>query len=100
MSLLIVFITAGLAVIYLLRLVVGVAAKLLAVYLLRRSRRVGEALIRAGAAHCGTSDYDRRPSRSERRLMRAHLKLALKKTELASLLPALMTGAGTMVDGG
>ena len=68
----------GLAVIYLPRLIAGLVAMLLAVYLLRRSRQVAEAVIRAGAPHRDRLDYDRRPSRSQRRLLRAHLKLALK----------------------
>lgn len=36
---------------------------------------------------CGTLDFDRRPSRAERRLMTAGLKLAIRQAELRSLLP-------------
>ena len=99
MSLAIVLVIGSLAVIYVPRLMVGLIATVLAIYLMRRSRILGAALIRAGAAHRDRPDYDRKPSRPERRLMRAHLKLALDQAELASVLPAIMMRARAIVDG-
>lgn len=94
-----ILITGWLAVRYVPQLIVGLIATLLGIYLIRSSRMAAQALIGAGAAHRGKLDYDRKPSRSERRLMRRHLKLALRQTELASLLPGVMARARRIADG-
>ncbi len=99
MSLAFAVIFGCITVTYLSRPMVALFATVIGVYLLRRSRSIAQALIHARATHRGRSDYDRKPGRSERRMMHAHLKLALKQAELASLLPAVMIRARSIVDG-
>lgn len=99
MLLVLALVIGGLALNYLPRVMVNIVATAMAIHLLRRSRSVSQKLIRAGAEHRDTLDFDRRPSRSQRRLMRAHLTLAVKQTELASLLPTVMTRVRSVVDG-
>lgn len=76
-------------------LLVWPVAMALGMALARRSRRIGEQLVRARDVSGG---FDRRPTRAERRLMRAHLKLAIEQTALGSLLPGVMVRANALTD--
>ena len=77
------------------QLLIWSVALLIGTLLVRRSRQVGRQLL---LARCDLANFDRTPSRAERRLMRKHLQLALDQTELASLLPGVMTCARTLAD--
>lgn len=78
---------AYVGIIWLPRLVVGLIALIIAIGLSRRVARTTRQLLELRRADL---DYDRRPTRAQRRLMRASLRLALHQTELRSLFPALM----------
>ncbi len=69
------------------RLVVGSIALIFAICLSRRVARTTRQLLELRRADL---EHDRRPTRAQRRLMRASLQLALHQTELRSLFPALM----------
>jgi len=79
------------------RLLVAAIATLLGLSLIIRSRRVARDLL-AGANENRNLNYDRKPSRAERRAMGRGLKLALDQTELRSLFPATMARADTWAD--
>ncbi|MEO9131302.1 MAG: hypothetical protein ABI240_08850 [Sphingomonas sp.] len=80
------------------RLLVRIIATMIGIALVRRSRRLEQALLRTSADHRLQLDYDRPPSRPARRLMRAHLRLAIRQTELASLLPGVMEQVRSLAD--
>ena len=67
----------------LVALVVAVIAGVLA-------RRIGRVTRRLLAAPRLEIDYDRTPSRAERRLMRKSLRVAIARTELRSLFPTIV----------
>lgn len=91
-------VVAGLALPIASRLLVAATATLLGIAMIRRSRRLEQALIHAGVDHRGRLDHDRGPSRAERRQMRAHLRLAIRQVELASLLPGAVANARHLAD--
>ena len=76
-------------------LIVWPVAMALGMLLVCRSRWIGEQMVRARDVSGG---FDRRPTRAQRGLMRAHLKLAIDQTALASLLPGVMATARTRAD--
>ncbi|RSY81998.1 hypothetical protein DAH66_14100 [Sphingomonas koreensis] len=79
------------------RRLVAAIATIFAVALVIRSRLVAAELIVRTDEH-RKLDYDRKPSRSERRAMRRGLKLALDQAELRSLFPATMARAETWAE--
>lgn len=70
------------------RLLVALLAILVGATLSAQSRRVAGRLL-ADSSIRHDLNYDRRPSRTERRLMRKSLRLALDQTELRSLFPSI-----------
>ena len=98
MLVLIALVLIGLGLAIAPRLIVFVFALMIGVILIRRSRQVQRALLRSSSDHRTRQDFDSRPSQSDRRLMRAHLKLAIRQTELASLFPGVMQQARSQVD--
>lgn len=83
----------GLAFTVLPRIVVDAVATAIGVALVARSDLIGRDLLAMRAAAGGAMPSDAVASRTARRLMRAHLRLAMRQTELASLLPATMARA-------
>ena len=73
------------------RLLVELLATLIGVFLTARSNRIAAALL--GQRIDQTTDFDRKPSRADCRLMRQSLRLAVAQTQLRSLLPATITRA-------
>lgn len=74
-------------IIWLPRLVVAAVVVIIAVRLLLSASRRTRLLLEHRQIGL---DYDRKPTRAQRRQMRASLQLALHQTELRSLFPALM----------
>lgn len=68
------------------RSTVDAIATALGVILFVRAARVQRRMIAMRVGH-SAADFDRRPSRAERRLMAAGLKLAIRQTELRRLFP-------------
>ncbi|MDK2766632.1 MAG: hypothetical protein KYX69_02820 [Sphingomonas sp.] len=73
------------------RLTVDLIATAMGIVLTLRAARIRRRIIamRSGA-QATILDFDRRPSRAQRRSMAAGLKLAIRQTELRSLFPATM----------
>ena len=78
------------------RFLVDVIATVIGVTLVIRSRRLARRLIKAGDEHRTVLNFDCKPSRAERRLMRNSLRFALHQTELMSLLPRTTVRAATI----
>ncbi|QDZ06928.1 hypothetical protein FPZ24_05060 [Sphingomonas panacisoli] len=72
------------------RMLVAVAATFIAVMLAKKAQRLTRAML---ANRPCDLDYDRKPSRAQRRQMRASLRVALKQTDLRSLFPTTVAGA-------
>lgn len=70
------------------RLLVALLAILFGATSFARSRQVAGRLLADNRIRHDLN-YDRRPSRAERRLMRKSLRLALDQTELRSLFPSI-----------
>lgn len=68
------------------RLIVDAIATVLGVMLFARTARVERRLL-AMCAEPGANDVDHQPSRAERRLMAAGLRLAIRQIEMRSLFP-------------
>ena len=68
------------------RSTVDAIATVLGVVLFARVARLQRRMIAMREGR-GTVDFDRRPSRADRRLMAAGLKLAIRQTEFRSLFP-------------
>lgn len=66
------------------RVMVDAAATAMGLILFARADRLHRRIL-ALRDERGSFDFDRRPSRAERRLMAAGLKLAIRQTELRSL---------------
>jgi len=71
-------------------MLVAVTATFIAVMLAMKAHRLTRAML---ANRPCDLDYDRKPSRAQRRLMRASLRVALKQTELRSLFPTTVARA-------
>lgn len=98
MPLAFVLVAAFVALVYLPRLLAWSVSLLIGVVLIRQSRRMARKLVRLGTQDRDQLSFDSRPSRSERRLMRNHLRLAVQLTELTSLLPSVMARANALTD--
>ena len=98
MLIVVAFVLIGLSLAIAPRLIVFVFGMMIGITLVRRSRHVQRQLLRSSSDHRTRQDFDSRPSQSDRRLMRAHLKLAIRQTELASLFPGVMQQARSLVD--
>lgn len=98
MSIIVAFVLIGLGLAIAPRLIVFIFAPMIGVTLIRRSRQVQRELLRSSSENRSRQDFDKRPSQSDRRLMRSHLKLAIRQTELASLFPGVMQQARSLVD--
>jgi uncharacterized membrane protein YbaN (DUF454 family) len=96
MALTVALVLIGLILVFAPRLIVWVFAILSGVILIRQSRRIEQQLLQSASEHRVRQAYDRRPSRSDRRLMRRHLKLAIQQTQLASLFPRTMEQARSL----
>ncbi|MDX5985052.1 hypothetical protein [Sphingomonas echinoides] len=72
-------------------MLVAVTATFIAVMLARKAQRLTRAML---AGRPCDLDYDRKPTRAQRRLIRASLRVALQQTELRSLFPSTMASAG------
>ncbi|MDY7524629.1 hypothetical protein [Sphingomonas sp. 10B4] len=81
------YVAAFAAVLIAPRMLVALLAILIAATLVCRSRRIALLLL-ADSSIRSDLNYDRKPSRAERRLMRKSLRLALDQTELRSLFPS------------
>ena len=80
--------------IWLPRLLVGGVALIFTITLSLRVKRTTRLLLQDVPRDL---DYDRKPTRAQRRLMRASLRLAIRQTELRSLLPGVVTQADAIV---
>lgn len=75
------------------RILVTLTATIIAVVLALKFERA----VRRQLANLSRElDYDRKPSRAERRMMRSSMRLAIAKTELRSLLPTIVSRADSM----
>lgn len=81
---------ALMAVVVIPRLLVLMLVTLMAAHLFARSRHVTQRLL-ADRSIREDLNYDRKPSWTERRLMRQGLHLALEQTELRSLFPSTVS---------
>lgn len=77
------------------RILVAALAMVLAVNLALGSRRAGRRMLVAATPEL---DFDRKPSRTQRRQMRKGLRLALDQTEFRSLFPTTMTRSDAVAD--
>ena len=75
------------------RLLVDAVATAIGVLLVTRTERIRRELMQPRGPGGGDPAHDAGARRRGRRLLRAHLRLALRQTELASLLPATMARA-------
>ena len=83
-----------------LRMIVELIATMIAIVLAVRTRRVVRDILAMRDMYAGPElDFDRKPSRAERRALAAGLRLAIRQTELMSLLPHTAARAQRMVAG-
>lgn len=78
------------------RLAVDAMATAIGLVLFARAAHVRRRIVAMREGR-GTLDFDRRPSRAERRLMAAGLKHAIRQAELRSLLPVTTSRAERIV---
>jgi len=79
-----------LSAIWIPRILVALVAAFIAVMLAKKARRLAQSMLAHPLRHL---DYDEKPSRTQRRLMRASLRVALDQTELRSLFPTVVSRA-------
>ena len=79
--------------IWLPRLLVGGMALIVAITLSLHVKRTTPLLLQDAPRDL---DYNRKPTRAQRRLMRASLRLAIRQTELRSLFPSVVAQADAM----
>lgn len=73
-----------------LHLIGELIASIIAIVLAARARRVVCALLVMRDVHAGHAlDFDRKPSRAERRVIATGLRIALQQTQLTSLFPTV-----------
>ncbi len=80
---------------YVPTIMVAIIATLIGVNLVARARPVERRVILAARSDL---NFNRRPTRAERRMVRKGLRLALDQTEFRSLFPATMTRAQAIAD--
>lgn len=94
MLIVIVIVTGCIVARFLPQVPVWMFAMIITLHLASNSKRVGREILKAKASAPGwETNYYRRPTAAERRLLKRELRLALSQTELRSLFPNVARSA-------